>query len=105
MSASDWPHDPDSEEGSDGRRKYGLRILVDKIEDDEFPITTAEYAERFGDHPVRIDYETVVSVDDVLDHVEEEEFETLQAFNRGVARAMRRGGYWTIDLEEVSRPD
>jgi len=95
----DWPHDPDSAEGSDGRRKYGQRILADKIDEDDLPITATEYAERFGDHPVRIDHETIVSVNDVLEHVETETFETLQAFNRAVGQAMRRGGYWTFDLE------
>jgi hypothetical protein len=94
----DWPHDPDSEEGSEVMRKYGHAILAKKIDEDDLPITKAEYAERFGDHPIRIDHETVVSVNDVLEHVEREEFETFPEFHRVTGRAMRRAGYWTFDL-------
>ena len=40
----DWPHDPDGDEGSEGRRKYGHAVLAKKIDEEaDFPFTAAEY--------------------------------------------------------------
>ncbi|MFB6161050.1 MAG: DUF5785 family protein [Haloferacaceae archaeon] len=90
----DWPHDPDGEEGSEGRRKYGHAVLAKKVDEDAFPITREWYVEEFGDHPVRLDHERVVSVADIFEEVEEEEFADFVEFHRAVGRAMRRAGYW-----------
>jgi len=70
---SDWPHDPDGEKGSEGRRKYGQAILAKKIDEGEdFPLERDAFVEEFGDDPIRIDYETIVSVADVFEHVDQE---------------------------------
>ncbi|MFB6081149.1 MAG: DUF5785 family protein [Haloferacaceae archaeon] len=90
----DWPHDPDGEEGSEGRRKYGHAILVKKVDEDEMPISRESFVEEYGDDPVRIDAERVVPVADVFEEVDQEEFEDLIDFHRAVGRAMRAGGYW-----------
>lgn len=96
---TDWPHDPDGDEGSEGRRKYGHAILAKKIDEDEdFPLTQAEYVEDYGDHPVRLDHETVISVADVFEHVDQEEFEDFPDFHKAVGEAMREAGYWTYEL-------
>ena len=102
MSAQDWPHDPDGEQGSEGGRKYGHAILAKKIDEDEdFPLTKAEYVEAYGDHPVRIDHETVVSVAAIFEHVEEADFGDFVEFHRAVGRAMRETGYWTYEGAEA----
>jgi len=63
----DWPHDPDGEQGSEGRRQYGHAVLAKKInEEEDFPLSAADYVEQYGDHPIRIDYETVVSVEEIF---------------------------------------
>lgn len=103
MADRDWPHDPDSDEGSEGKRKYGQAVLAKKVSDEEFPLTRQEYLEAYGDHPVRIDHETVVSVADVFEHVEEEAFEDFESFHGAVGRAMRRGGFWAFDVSEATR--
>ncbi|GAA0230599.1 DUF5785 family protein [Haladaptatus pallidirubidus] len=91
----DWPHDPDGEEGSEGGRKYGLAILAKKLDEDEdFPLSSEEFAEEHADEPIRINYKKVVSVADIFDHVEPTEFETIVEFHRGVGAAMRSGGFW-----------
>ncbi|MEF8882884.1 MAG: DUF5785 family protein [Halapricum sp.] len=98
----DWPHDPDGEEGSEGRRKYGHAILAKKIDEDEdFPLAAEEYVEQYGDHPVRIDYETVVSVEEIFEHVDEEEFEDFPEFHKALGRALREAGYWPYELEHA----
>jgi hypothetical protein len=96
---SDWPQDPDGEEGSEGRRKYGQAILAKKIDEDEdFPLVTEEFVEEHGDKPIRIDYETVVSVDDIFKGVDQEEFQDFPEFHKVVGKAMREAGYWPYEL-------
>jgi hypothetical protein len=98
----DWPHDPDGEQGSEGRRNYGHAILAKKIDEDEdFPLTAEEYVDAYGDHPVRIDYETVVSVADIFDHVEQSEFEDFPDFHKAVGSALREADLWPYRLEHA----
>ncbi len=99
----DWPHDPDGDEGSEGRRNYGHAILAKKVDEDEdFPFTAGEYVEDYGDHPVRIDYETVVSVADIFEGIDEDaEFETFPEFHTTVGDALREAGYWPLHLEHA----
>ncbi|GCF12842.1 hypothetical protein Harman_07770 [Haloarcula mannanilytica] len=98
----DWPHDPDGEEGSEGRRKYGHAVLAKKVDEDEdFPLTAAEYVDQYGDHPVRIDYETVVSVADIFEYVDQEEFEDFPDFHKALGRALREADWWPYRLEHA----
>ena len=98
----DWPHDPDGEDGSEGRRKYGHAVLAKKVDEDEdFPLTAEEYVEQYGDHPVRIDYETVVSVADIFEHVDQEEFEDFPDFHKALGRALREADWWPYRLEQA----
>jgi hypothetical protein len=98
----DWPHDPDGEEGSEGRRKYGQAVLAKKIDEEEdFPLKTAAFVEEYGDHPVRIDYETVVSVEDIFEHVDKAGFEGFPEFHRTVGKALREANYWPYRLEHA----
>jgi hypothetical protein len=95
MAETDWPHDPDSNEGSEGRRKYGQAILAKKVDDEEdFPLRRDEFVEEYGDHPVRLNYERVVSVRELMAEVDQEEFEGFPDMHRAVGRAMRHSGMW-----------
>ncbi|MFC6865007.1 DUF5785 family protein [Halomicroarcula sp. GCM10025817] len=98
----DWPHDPDGDEGSEGRRKYGHAVLAKKIDEDEdFPLEAAAFVEAYGDHPVRIDYETVVSVEDIFEYVDQESFEDFPDFHKAVGRALREADWWPYRLEHA----
>jgi hypothetical protein len=91
----DWPHDPDGEDGSEGKRKYGQAIIAKKIDEDEdFPLSVEEFVAEHGDDPIRIDYETVVSLRDIFAGVEEESFDAFVPFHKAVGKAMREQGYW-----------
>jgi hypothetical protein len=91
----DWPHDPDGEEGSEGGRKYGMAIIAKKIDESEdFPLSKSEFVAEYEDHPVRINYQRVVSVGDIFEYVEGEEFETIVDFHKAVGAGMRKGGFW-----------
>ena len=91
----DWPHDPDDEKGSEGMRKYGMAILAKKLDDEaDFPLDVDEFVEEHADEPIRLNHRRVVSVADVFEHVEEDEFEDIVSFHKGVGRAMRAGGFW-----------
>ena len=98
----DWPHDPDGEEGSEGGRKYGMAVFAKKVDEEEdFPLSFAEFAERVGGDPIRINYATVVAAGDILEHVDVESVEDMTEFHRAIGRAMRAGGYW--DYEAVGQ--
>jgi hypothetical protein len=101
MADTQWPHDPDSDEGSEGMRKYGQAILAKKVnEEEDFPLSKAEYVENYGDEPVRIDHETVVSVSEVFEHVDQEQFEDFPDFHKATGKAMREAGNWFFDIDD-----
>jgi hypothetical protein len=99
----DWPHDPDGEEGSEGRRKYGQAVLAKKIDEEaDFPFTAGEFVEDYGNHPVRVDYERVVSVADIFQNIDDdEEFSDFPEFHKTVGKAMREADYWPYRLEHA----
>jgi len=99
----DWPHDPDGEQGSEGRRKYGHAVLAKKIDDEsDFPFTAAEFVEEYGDHPIRIDYDRVVSVADIFEQIDgSTEFADFPEFHVEVGEAMRELNYWPYRLERA----
>lgn len=94
MSDRQWPHDPDGEEGSEGKRKYGMAVIAKKVEDAEWPLQRVAFLEEYSDHPVRINHRRVVSVGDVFEHVDQEEFDDIVSFHQAVGDAMRESGFW-----------
>ncbi|MEF8778719.1 MAG: DUF5785 family protein [Natronomonas sp.] len=98
----DWPHDPDGEEGSEGKRKYGQAVLAKKLDEEEdFPLEKTDFVDEHGDEPVRLNHERVVSVADIFEHVEETEFEDIGAFHRAVGQAMRENDMWELEGEHM----
>ena len=92
----DWPHDPDGDEGSEGRRKYDMAIIAKKVdEDDDFPLEAAAFVEEYGDDPIRINYERVVPLREIFEYVEPTTFDTIVEFHQAVGDAMRAGDFWT----------
>ncbi len=91
----DWPHDPDGEEGSEGRRKYDMATFAKKVDEaEDFPLSFEEFAEEHGDDPIRVNHRTVVPASDILDHVDVEEVDSIVEFHRAIGRAMRSGEFW-----------
>lgn len=100
MSDGEWPHDPDGEDGSEGRRVYGMAVIAKKVDEEEdFPLSAEAFVEAHGDEPVRLNHERVVSVADVFEYVEESEFEDMVTLHRALGRAMRSGGFWEYTPE------
>lgn len=98
----DWPHDPDGEEGSEGKRKYGQAVLAKKLDEEEnFPLEATDFVDEHGDEPVRLNHERVVSVADIFKHVEDTEFEDIVAFHRAVGQAMRENDMWELEREHM----
>jgi hypothetical protein len=99
----DWPHDPDGEKGSEGRRKYGHAALAKKIDESEdFPFSAGEFTDEYGDHPIRIDHERVVSVEDIFEGIDDDTvFEDFPEFHKAVGTAMRAADYWPYRLESA----
>ena len=91
----DWPHDPDGDEGSEGMRKYGMAIIAKKVDEEgDFPLSAAEFVDEHGDEPIRINHQRVVSMAEIFEHVEAEEFDDIVDMHRKVGDAMRRGDFW-----------
>ncbi|WP_436343380.1 DUF5785 family protein [Natronorubrum sp. FCH18a] len=91
----DWPHDPDGEQGSEGMRKFDMRIIADKVDEEEdFPMIRDEFVEEHGDDPIRINYRRVVPMREIFEYVEPEEFETILDMHKAVGNAMRAGDFW-----------
>jgi hypothetical protein len=104
MSDRDWPHDPDDEDGSEGMRKYGTAILAKKLDDEaDFPLAKADFLADHGEEPVRLNHRRVVSVEEIFEHVEPDEFEDIEAFHKAVGAAMRAGGFWEYTPADSSR--
>lgn len=103
MSEHGWPHDPDGEAGSEGRRKYGHAVLVKKVdEQDDFPLRAGDYVEQYGDHPVRLDDSTVVPAAELFEGIDDdEEFEDIVSFHKAIGRAMRDSGLWPYEGSEA----
>lgn len=90
----DWPHDPDGDEGSEGMRKFGMAVIAKKAATHEFPVTKTEFLDAHGDDPVRVNHRSVVSVADIFEYVDGEEFEDVVSFHKAVGAAMRAGDFW-----------
>ncbi|MFB6105258.1 MAG: DUF5785 family protein [Halobacteriaceae archaeon] len=92
--SEEWPHDPDGEQGSEGMRKYGLAVVAKKVDEDEdFPLSREAFLEEYGADPVRINYQRVVSVADIFEFVDDDEFADKVAFNKAVGQALRDGDF------------
>ena len=94
----DWPHDPDGEDGSEGRRKYGHAVIAKKVnEEEDFPLDRDEFVAEYSDDPIRLDDERVVSLGEIFEGVEQSEFEDFVDFHTPVGEAMRENGYWSYE--------
>jgi len=91
----DWPHDPDGEHGSEGRRVYGHAVIAKKVDEEEdFPLDVEAFVDEYGDDPIRIDHETVVSLREIFDYIETDEFEDIVTMHKRVGQAMRENDLW-----------
>jgi len=100
-SGRDWVHDPDGEKGSEGGRKYGLAVLSKMTtEDEDFPLDAAEFVEEYGDSPVRLNHQRVVSVSEIFEHVDADEFETKVDFHKKVGAALRSAEFLDYHPQE-----
>jgi hypothetical protein len=94
----DWPHDPDGEQGSEGRRKYGHAIVAKKIDEaEDFPLSRDEFVAEYGDDPIRIDADRVVPLRELFEGVEAEEFADFVELHQALGRAMRANGHWSYE--------
>jgi hypothetical protein len=101
---TDWPFDPDGDEGSEGMRKYGMAILAKRLDEDaDFPLEATDFVEAHGDEPVRLNSHRVVSVSDIFEHVDKDEFDDIVDFHKTVGRAMREGGFWAYQPKADER--
>ncbi|SEV87469.1 DUF5785 family protein [Halobacterium jilantaiense] len=100
-SGRDWVHDPDGEKGSEGGRKYGLAVLSKMTtEGEDFPLDAAAFVEEYGDSPVRLNHQRVVSVSEIFEHVDADEFETKVDFHKKVGAALQAADFLDYHPQE-----
>ncbi|RZV08135.1 hypothetical protein BDK88_3099 [Natrinema hispanicum] len=95
--SNDWPVDPDGEEGSEGMRKFDMRVIADKVDEQEdFPLDRDEFVGEYGDYPIRVNHETIVAMSEIFDYIDDDvtEFETILDMHKAVGKAMRAGNFW-----------
>ena len=93
-STDEWPHDPKGKLGSDGMRNFDMAVLSKMVGKDEFPLRKSDFLEEYGDWPVQINYERVVSVAEIFEAVKPARFESKEEFHRAVGDAMRTLSLW-----------
>ncbi|MBS3760890.1 DUF5785 family protein [Halodesulfurarchaeum sp.] len=91
---SDWPIDPDGEEGSNGMRRFDMAILSKFEPKAAFPMTAEEFLDRHGAKPVRFNHQQIVPVSEIFDQVSVNSFATKTEFHHAVGEAIRDGGLW-----------
>ncbi|MFW5900492.1 MAG: DUF5785 family protein [Halodesulfurarchaeum sp.] len=96
---SEWPIDPDGENGSNGLRRFDMAILSKFEPADAFPMEAEDFLDRHGDKPVRFNYRTVGSVAEIFEHLPGESFETKTEFHNAVGDAIRKGGFWEFHAQ------
>lgn len=99
----DWPHDPDGEAGSEGRRKYGLAVFAKKLADMDFPVTREACLETFGDDPIRLDHERVIPASDVLEGIDTGSYESREELLGALGSRMRERGQWSFERERYAK--
>ncbi|MDY6765196.1 MAG: DUF5785 family protein [Halobacteria archaeon] len=76
-------------EPEDGR-SYGMAAVTNWVDEDDFPTTKADLESRFGDREVMLDYQTTTNFSDVLEEVDEDEFEEMVDLWKSLGKALRR---------------
>lgn len=96
----DWPHDPDGEHGSEGRRKYGMAIIAKTVDETaDFPLSTDAFLAEHGNDPIRLNDKQVVPLREIFEYVDREEFETIEELHAAVGKALREGEFWEYTPE------
>lgn len=96
---SDWPIDPDGEEGSNGMRRFDMAVLSKFEPKESFPLSVEEFLDRHGDKPVRINHRKISSVAEIFEHLAVDSFETKAEFHHAVGDAIRTAGLWDYHAE------
>ena len=77
-----------------------MAIIAKKVdEQDDFPLNKDEFLDAHGEDPIRLNHQEVVSVGDIFEYVEEEQFEEITDLHEAVGDAMRRGDFWEYTPE------
>lgn len=66
-------------EPEDGK-SYGMSAVANWVEEDDFPTTKEDLLSRFGDREMMLGHDSEVTFGEVMEHVEQEEYEDLVGF-------------------------
>lgn len=76
-------------EPEDGR-SYGMAAVTNWVDEGDFPTTKSDLKSSFGDREIMLDYQTTITFSDVLEEVDEDEFEEMVDLWKALGKALRR---------------
>lgn len=76
-------------EPEDGK-SYGMAAVTNWVDEEDFPLTKSYLNNNFGDKEVMLGYDNIVDFSDILDNVEEEEFEEIVDLWRALGASLRQ---------------
>ncbi|MDZ7688683.1 MAG: DUF5785 family protein [Halobacteriales archaeon] len=64
----------------DDGKSYGMSAVANWIEEDDFPTTKDDLLSRFSDRDVMLGYDTETTFGEIMEHVEQEEYDDIVDF-------------------------
>lgn len=75
-------------EPNDGK-SYGMSAVANWVEEDDFPTTKKDLVSRFGDNEMMLGHDAQTTFGEVMEHVEQEEYEDMVGFWSALGEGFR----------------
>lgn len=75
-------------EPADGK-SYGMSAVANWVEEDDFPTTKDDLVSRFADNEIMLGYDAETTFGDVMEHVEQKEYEDIVDFWNALGEGFR----------------
>ncbi len=73
----------------DDGKSYGMSAVANWIEEDDFPTNKDDLVSRFSDREIMLSHESETTFGDVMEHVEQEEYEDIVDFWSALGEGFR----------------
>jgi len=73
----------------DDGKSYGMSAVANWIEEDDFPTTKEDLLSRFGDRQVMLAHDSEMNFGEIMEHVEQEEYEDIVDFWSALGEGLR----------------
>ena len=73
----------------DDGKSYGMSAVANWVEEDDFPTTKDDLLSRFSDREMMLSHDKEVTFGEVMEHVEQEEYEDIVDFWSALGEGFR----------------